>query len=98
MPIIRKTTFLWSKTFSSIGEAKTAYYFKISKNMITEAIQLHLVTEGCTICSSHSRQPVRKLLDMPVCVCAHARARVAYMNTKSSNVTKITLQRGDSER
>jgi hypothetical protein len=27
------------------------------------AIQLHLVTESCTICSSHSRRPVRKLLD-----------------------------------
>jgi hypothetical protein len=25
-------------------------------------IQLHLVTESCTICSSRSRQPVRKLL------------------------------------
>jgi hypothetical protein len=29
------------------------------------AIQLHLVAEGCTICSSHSRRPVRKLLDIP---------------------------------
>jgi hypothetical protein len=27
------------------------------------AIKLHLVTESCTICSSRSRQPVRKLLD-----------------------------------
>jgi hypothetical protein len=29
------------------------------------AIQLHLVAESCTICSSHSRRPVRKLLDTP---------------------------------
>jgi len=29
------------------------------------AIQLRLVAEGCTICSSRSRRPVRKLLDMP---------------------------------
>jgi len=29
------------------------------------AIQLHLVAESFTICSSHSRQPVRKLLDTP---------------------------------
>jgi hypothetical protein len=29
------------------------------------AIQLHLVTESCTICSSRSRWPVRKLLDTP---------------------------------
>jgi hypothetical protein len=28
-------------------------------------IQLHLVAEGCTICSSRSRRPVRKLLDTP---------------------------------
>jgi len=27
------------------------------------AIQLHLVADECTICSSRSRQPVRKLLD-----------------------------------
>jgi len=29
------------------------------------AIQLHLVAENCTICSSCSRRPVRKLLDTP---------------------------------
>jgi hypothetical protein len=29
------------------------------------AIQLHLVTESCTICSSRSRRPVRKLLVSP---------------------------------
>jgi hypothetical protein len=29
------------------------------------AIQLNLVAESCTICSSHSRRPVRKLLDTP---------------------------------
>jgi hypothetical protein len=29
------------------------------------AIQLHLVAESCTICSSHSRRPVRKLLYTP---------------------------------
>jgi hypothetical protein len=29
------------------------------------AIQLHLVAESCTICSSLSRWPVRKLLDTP---------------------------------
>jgi hypothetical protein len=28
-------------------------------------IQLHLVAKSCTICSSRSRQPVRKLLDTP---------------------------------
>jgi len=29
------------------------------------AIELHLVTESCTICSSRSRQPVQELLDTP---------------------------------
>jgi hypothetical protein len=29
------------------------------------ATQLHLVAESCTICSSRSRRPVRKLLDTP---------------------------------
>jgi hypothetical protein len=29
------------------------------------ALQLHLVAKSCTICSSRSRQPVRKLLDTP---------------------------------
>jgi hypothetical protein len=29
------------------------------------AIQLHLVTESCTICSSRARWPVRELLDIP---------------------------------
>jgi hypothetical protein len=29
------------------------------------AIQLHLVAESCTICSSRSRRPVRKLLGTP---------------------------------
>jgi hypothetical protein len=29
------------------------------------AIQLHLVAESCTVCSSRSRRPVPKLLDTP---------------------------------
>jgi len=29
------------------------------------AIQLHLVAESCSICSSHSRRQDRKLLDTP---------------------------------
>jgi len=37
------------------------------------AIQLHLVAESCTICSSCSRRPVRKLFDTPSSVysCIH---------------------------
>jgi hypothetical protein len=33
------------------------------------AIQLQLVAESCDICSSRSRRPVRKLLDIPSYVC-----------------------------
>jgi len=29
------------------------------------ATQMHLVAESCTICSSRTRWPVRKLLDTP---------------------------------
>jgi hypothetical protein len=36
------------------------------------AIKLHLVAESCTICSSRSRRPVRKLfMHHPLCVCVH---------------------------
>jgi hypothetical protein len=28
-------------------------------------IQLHLMAQSCTICSSRSRRPIRKLLDTP---------------------------------
>jgi hypothetical protein len=38
---------------------------KLTKLTHKIAIQLHLVAEGCTICSSRSRRPVRKLLDTP---------------------------------
>jgi hypothetical protein len=35
------------------------------------AIQLHLVAESCTICSSRSRRPVWKILDTPSYVVKH---------------------------
>jgi len=34
-------------------------------------VQLHLVAESCTICSSHFRQPLWKLLDTPLYICWH---------------------------
>jgi hypothetical protein len=57
------------------------------------AIQLHLVVENCTICSSRSRRPVRKLLDTPsyevtsvgpAVLCAHIRSRY-FPITKGAN-------------
>jgi hypothetical protein len=38
---------------------------KLTRLTHKTAIQLHLVAESCTICSSLSRRPVRKLLDTP---------------------------------
>jgi len=38
---------------------------KITRLIHKIAIQLHLVSMSCTICSSRSRRPVRKLLDTP---------------------------------
>jgi len=35
---------------------------KLSRLTLKVAIRLHLVVESCTICSSNSRPPVRKLL------------------------------------
>jgi hypothetical protein len=45
---------------------------KLTRLTDKRTIQLHLLAESCTICSSRSRQPVRKLLDTPsyvFCVC-----------------------------
>jgi hypothetical protein len=38
---------------------------KLTRLTYKITIQLHLVAESCTICSSRSRRPVRKLLDTP---------------------------------
>jgi len=38
---------------------------KLTRLIHKIAIQLHLVAERCTTCSSRSRRPVRKLLDTP---------------------------------
>jgi len=39
---------------------------KLTRLTHKTVIQLHLVAESCTICSSSSRQPVQKLLDTPL--------------------------------
>jgi len=46
----------WEPTQRAMAAQVTRLTHKI-------AIQLHLVVEICTICSSRSRRPVRKLLD-----------------------------------
>jgi hypothetical protein len=42
---------------------------KLTKQTHKIAIQLHLVAEICTICSSHSKRPVPELLDTPSYIC-----------------------------
>jgi hypothetical protein len=48
----------WEATRRVMGTKLTRLTHKI-------AMQLHLVAESCTVCSSRSRRPVRKLLDTP---------------------------------
>jgi hypothetical protein len=44
---------------------------QLTKRTHQIAIQLHLVADGCTICRSHSRRPVRKLLVTPSCIASY---------------------------
>jgi hypothetical protein len=58
----------WEATQRVMAAQLTRLTHKIAKlTRLTHkiAIPLHLVAESCTICSSRSRQPVRKLLDTP---------------------------------
>jgi hypothetical protein len=48
----------WEATWRVIAAKLTRLTHKI-------AVQLHVVAESCTICSSRSRRPVRKLLNNP---------------------------------
>jgi hypothetical protein len=64
--VIMKYTFTtintrWEATQRFMAAKLTRLTYKI-------AIQLHLLAESCTICSSHSRRPVRKLFDKPSCI------------------------------
>jgi hypothetical protein len=68
-----------TKSFRTESVTKYTLTFRITRTEATQramaekltrmthkiAIQLHLVAEGSTICSSRSRRPVRKLLDTP---------------------------------
>jgi hypothetical protein len=58
------------------------------------AIQLHLVAESCTICSSRSRWPVRKLLDTPLYVSLLTlNSTCLYINIALS-ATDVSADRG----
>jgi hypothetical protein len=51
---------------------------KLTRLTLKIAIQLHLVAESCTICSSCSRQLVRKLLDTPLYTSIEAFTAVVF--------------------
>jgi hypothetical protein len=55
-----------SQQQKTLGEKKQRVMAaKLTRLTHKIAIQLHLVAESCTICSSCSRRTVRKLLDTP---------------------------------
>jgi hypothetical protein len=59
------------------------------------ATQLHLVAESCTICSSRSRRPVRKLLDTPsytfhIAIYEHEGPVKALFIIVNFDLTKVT--------
>jgi hypothetical protein len=51
-------------------------------------IQLYLVAESCTICSSHSRWPVRKLLDSPLYCYSNHKDIITSLVARFSNPGK----------
>jgi len=55
---LTKITTCWEATQRVMAAKLNRFTHKV-------AMQLHLVAESCTICSSRSRRPVRKLLDTP---------------------------------
>jgi hypothetical protein len=71
---------------------------KLTRLIHKIAIQLHLVAERCTTCSSRSRQPVRKLLDTPSYIHASSGIRNHDPNTfvhyryNSRGAKTVTMQ------
>jgi len=61
-------------------EVKRHMVTKLTRLTHIMAIQPHLVTQNCTICSSRSRRSVRKLLDTP-----------SYIASVTSNLKSYTL-------
>jgi hypothetical protein len=53
----------------------------------TIAIQLHLVAESCTICSSRSWRPVQKLLDTP----SYVFQAITFLRKNNNNDNNILM-------
>jgi hypothetical protein len=76
------------------GAARKFMAAKLTR-LTHKAIQLHLVVESCTICSSRFRRPVRKLLDTPAtshlwCVqCIRTRSSTCTMSCTWTQHTPV---------
>jgi hypothetical protein len=57
------------------------------------AIKLHLVAESCTICSSRSRRPVRKLLDIPSYISCSEKSMLLNLQTEFTIVRTDTMNK-----
>jgi hypothetical protein len=66
--ITKYTLTIINTRWEAIQRVMAAKLTRLTHNI---AIHLYLVAESCTICSSRSRQPVRKLLDTPSCITSH---------------------------
>jgi hypothetical protein len=79
--VITKYTLTTINTRWEATQSVTAPNFTTLTHKI--AIQLHLVAESCTICSSRSRRPVRKLLD----TLSYNEPHVTFYNNKQHETT-----------
>jgi hypothetical protein len=78
-----KSTRKYRLTINTRWEAtKIIMAVKLTRLTHKMTIQLQLVAENCTICSSRARWPVRKLLDIPSYVFV-----TSYLDTHSDNFT-----------
>jgi hypothetical protein len=70
---------------------------KLSRLTHKIAVQLHLVAKSCTICSSRTRRPVWKLLDMPtyigICHEWYSEFRQTYMRLFWTTQTCIIIRK-----
>jgi hypothetical protein len=78
----------WAVTQRIMAEKLTRLTHKI-------AIQLHLVAESFTICSSCSRQPVQKLLDTPLYLDSKDQTKEGCCSKHSLEVSSVNRERAE---
>jgi WD40 repeat protein len=79
--IMRSTTTTTTTTTNTHWEAtQRVMEAKLTRLTHKIVIQLHLVAESCTICISHSRRPVWKLLDTPLHISLFSLFTLSFIN------------------